>query len=214
MKKIIIILFSFLILAWCWKLSSTTTNYVNKVNTVQKPKIQSVKLEDNNPSYSFIINYKNTFEYLNSLYNPTDLSNNEIDTIKSQITQLKNSQQSTTTISMIANNYIKIWYSWKALLQYLDYMNSKWLIDFDHMNNLSTLYTNICMEDNKFNYAYCKNAIQSYYILIEKFKYNDAYLQLIELLVSMWEKSKAQKVYNLYIQDWWSADLQIEKKLN
>lgn len=152
--------------------------------------------------------------YLNGLFLPTTFSQKDLDDFQSKLVNYENAQDlnEDETIKMWVL-YDNIWYTWKALVVYFDYMRNTKTQSYAFHLNLSRFLWKICNIDTQLNYKYCKKWIQSYYNLIEWFVDNSSYTELVQLLIDMWELNTASKVYELYIDKTWLEDESLVNQL-
>jgi len=112
----------------------------------------------------------------------------------------------------LARFYGYVWYPWRWVLLYENYAKTKplWYAEY---NNLWKLYESICKVDEIVNEKYCKEAIKNYYVMINTYNTMSHYKDIVFVLLKMWNKEKAQSVYDLYLKNGGKKESWIEKKL-
>lgn len=213
MKKIslIILLFS-LFLTWC--LYNTTEKQNKNLNlqdsnwSIVDDKIQlSWDLID-------VSKWEVDSTYLQNIFIPSTFSQQDLDDFQSRIVNYEDVQNlSEEEVIKLWTLYDNIWYTWKALIAYFDYIKNSDRQSYKFHLNLSRLLSTVCKIDIQINSSYCKKWIQSYYNIIEWFADTWTYKELVQLLIDMWEKSTAKKVYSLYIRKTWLEDESLSNQL-
>lgn len=119
-----------------------------------------------------------------------------------------------TDIIEKARLYDYLWYPGKAILVYKDFQSISTWEYTAVLTNLAHLYKNVCEVNNdKLNRPYCREAINWYKYLIDKYGQTNLYKSITEVYLKMWNNKKAKKYYGLYKDITWSSESWIEKKL-
>ena len=210
MKKVIIIFVFSLLLSWC--LFSTKDS--------SKPSSKNNIPNNQNSSITFTWNIIDVSkgiideEFLSNIFLPSTFSQQELDDFNLKIVNYESAQDlKEDEIIKLWKLYDNIWYTWKSLMLFFQYMQNSTSQSYEFHKDLSSYLSRICNMDISVNKNYCKKWVQSYYNLIEWFWDTTSYPALIQLLVNMWEKSTATKVYNLYVKNTWLEDEHLSNQL-
>lgn len=175
---------------------------------------KKILVDINDPNYIDYYYNISWYEKLNSIDTQIQITKDEIKSFQKELYLLESKDNiNSDDVIKIAkyNNYL--WKTWKAIIVYENYLkNYDWT--YFMYDNLGKLYDNICKIWNNLNKKHCKRAIQIYYYITERYQSLSHYKTIANLLMKMWEIEKSQKVYDLYLSNWWNQDIEFENNLS
>lgn len=162
--------------------------------------------------YTNNLNIEKWFINNNYLYNfktKTTFQKVDLDKFKKQLEQLQKKQKkdiSDYREEAKLNDYLG--YPWRWVIIYEK--NLSWSLDYVHYNNLAYLYKEICFVNKDFT---CNKALENFRKCIEQYGSNQAYIDIIEILIKKWDKKNAKIEYEKYKKNYKKSYEYIENLL-